>query len=57
MDMRTIDQNIKNNRYKSVDSFMTDVKLMFNNCRTFKMAYLHVCLKKVFIEAIDLSLQ
>ena len=35
MDMRTIDQNIKNNRYKSVDLFMTDVKLMFNNCRTY----------------------
>ena len=35
MDMRTIDLNIKNNRYKSVDSFMTDVKLMFNNCRTY----------------------
>ena len=35
MDMRTIDQNIKNNRYKSVDAFMTDVKLMFNNCRTY----------------------
>ena len=35
MDMRTIDQNIKSNRYKSVDSFMTDVRLMFNNCRTY----------------------
>lgn len=35
MDMRTIDQNIKNNRYKSVDAFMGDVKLMFNNCRTY----------------------
>ena len=35
MDMRTIDQNIKNSRYKSVDAFMTDVKLMFNNCRTY----------------------
>ena len=35
MDMRTIDQNIRNNRYKSVDAFMTDVKLMFNNCRTY----------------------
>ena len=33
--MHTIDKNIKNNRYKFVDAFMTDVKLMFNNCRTY----------------------
>ena len=35
MDMHTVDQNIKNSRYKSVDAFMADVKLMFNNCRTY----------------------
>jgi len=35
MDMKTINERIKADMYKTVEDFMQDVRLMFNNCRQY----------------------
>ncbi|CAG0881534.1 unnamed protein product [Darwinula stevensoni] len=35
IDMMTIEANVKNDKYKSVQEFVSDCKLMFNNCREY----------------------
>ncbi|XP_077514509.1 protein polybromo isoform X29 [Amblyomma americanum] len=35
IDMKTIDENVKANRYSSEEAMVNDVKLMFSNCRMY----------------------
>ncbi|XP_075537485.1 protein polybromo isoform X6 [Dermacentor variabilis] len=35
IDMKTIHENVKNNKYSSEDAMVSDVKLMFSNCRMY----------------------
>uniref|UniRef100_L7M5U2 Protein polybromo-1 n=1 Tax=Rhipicephalus pulchellus TaxID=72859 RepID=L7M5U2_RHIPC len=35
IDMKTIHENVKNNKYSSEESMVTDLKLMFSNCRMY----------------------
>ncbi|KAG4106773.1 Bromodomain-containing protein [Neocallimastix lanati (nom. inval.)] len=35
MDLSTIMKKIKNNRYKSINDYISDIELMFNNCFTY----------------------
>lgn len=35
IDMNTIEQNIKNDRYGTLDDVVGDFRLMFNNCRKY----------------------
>uniref|UniRef100_A0A131XM83 Putative chromatin remodeling complex rsc subunit rsc1/polybromo n=1 Tax=Hyalomma excavatum TaxID=257692 RepID=A0A131XM83_9ACAR len=35
IDMKTIHENVKNNKYSSEDSMVADLKLMFSNCRMY----------------------
>ncbi|KAL1417016.1 hypothetical protein MTO96_027223 [Rhipicephalus appendiculatus] len=35
IDMKTIHENVKNNKYSSEESMVTDLKLMFSNCRLY----------------------
>ncbi|XP_077556575.1 protein polybromo isoform X3 [Haemaphysalis longicornis] len=35
IDMKTIDENVKANRYNSEEAMVSDVKLMFSNCRLY----------------------
>lgn len=45
MDLRTIDHNIRSDRYPSEDSMMEDMKLMFRNARHFNEEGSQVSLK------------
>ncbi|KAH7976222.1 hypothetical protein HPB52_010102 [Rhipicephalus sanguineus] len=36
IDMRTIHENVKNNKDSSEESMVTDLKLMYSNCRMYK---------------------
>lgn len=35
IDMKTIHENVKNNKYSSEDAMVSDLKLMFSNCRMY----------------------
>ena len=35
IDMKTINERIKSGHYKNVDQFISDARLMFNNCRQY----------------------
>ena len=35
IDMKTINERIKSGNYKNVDQFISDARLMFNNCRQY----------------------
>ena len=35
IDMKTINERIKSEDYKNVDQFISDARLMFNNCRQY----------------------
>jgi len=37
MDFGTIESNLENNWYKSLEEFIADVKLVFTNCFTFNI--------------------
>lgn len=35
MDMKTIEENVKNNKYTTEEAMVSDLRLMFNNCRLY----------------------